>query len=140
MSSAFEVVAEPSRRRILELLRDGERPVNDLVDERFDLLLAVCALGGCGKRPEAAVTPVEQKLIDGLTRDQFVRVESITREEDGWLSIRTGQGSTTVYYRLMPAADGQTELVARRVDEAQELPVVWTVGIGTGPEPRGLAR
>lgn len=33
MTSAFEVVAEPSRRRILELLRDDDRPVNDLVVE-----------------------------------------------------------------------------------------------------------
>jgi DNA-binding transcriptional ArsR family regulator len=29
---AFEVLAEPSRRRILELLRDGECAVGDLVD------------------------------------------------------------------------------------------------------------
>ncbi len=29
--SVFEVLAEPRRRQILELLRDGERPVNDLV-------------------------------------------------------------------------------------------------------------
>ena len=33
MIDAFEVVAEPSRRRILELLRDDARPVNDLVVE-----------------------------------------------------------------------------------------------------------
>ena len=33
MSTAFEVVAEPHRRRILELLRARERPVGDLVDE-----------------------------------------------------------------------------------------------------------
>lgn len=33
MTSTFEVVAEPNRRRILELLRLGERAVNDLVDE-----------------------------------------------------------------------------------------------------------
>jgi len=33
VSNAFEVVAEPSRRRILELLRVDDRPVNDLVDE-----------------------------------------------------------------------------------------------------------
>jgi DNA-binding transcriptional ArsR family regulator len=32
MSNAFDVIAEPSRRRILEVLRSGERPVNDLVD------------------------------------------------------------------------------------------------------------
>jgi DNA-binding transcriptional ArsR family regulator len=28
----FEVMAEPTRRRILELLLDGDRPVGDLVD------------------------------------------------------------------------------------------------------------
>ncbi len=28
----FVVLSEPSRRRILDLLRDGERPVGDLVD------------------------------------------------------------------------------------------------------------
>jgi DNA-binding transcriptional ArsR family regulator len=28
----FEVLAEPSRRRILDLLRDGEQPVGQLVD------------------------------------------------------------------------------------------------------------
>jgi DNA-binding transcriptional ArsR family regulator len=33
MSNAFEVIAEPSRRRILELLRADDRPVNDLVVE-----------------------------------------------------------------------------------------------------------
>jgi len=32
MAVAFEVVAEPNRRRILDLLRDAERPVGDLVD------------------------------------------------------------------------------------------------------------
>lgn len=29
--AAIEVLAEPSRRRILDLLRDGERPVGELV-------------------------------------------------------------------------------------------------------------
>jgi len=28
----FELLAEPTRRRILDLLRDGERPVGELVD------------------------------------------------------------------------------------------------------------
>jgi DNA-binding transcriptional ArsR family regulator len=30
--AAFELLAEPNRRRILDLLRDGERPVGELVD------------------------------------------------------------------------------------------------------------
>lgn len=32
MATAFEVVAEPNRRRILDLLAAGERPVGDLVE------------------------------------------------------------------------------------------------------------
>ncbi|MFD7655133.1 ArsR/SmtB family transcription factor [Actinosynnema sp. NPDC059797] len=32
MASTFAVLADPQRRRILDALRDGERPVNDLVD------------------------------------------------------------------------------------------------------------
>jgi DNA-binding transcriptional ArsR family regulator len=31
--AVFEVLAEPNRRRILDLLRAGERPVGDLVEE-----------------------------------------------------------------------------------------------------------
>lgn len=31
MASTFAVLADPSRREILDLLRSGERPVNDLV-------------------------------------------------------------------------------------------------------------
>jgi DNA-binding transcriptional ArsR family regulator len=30
--ATFELLAEPNRRRILDLLRDGERPVGELVD------------------------------------------------------------------------------------------------------------
>lgn len=33
MAAPFEVLAEPNRRRILDLLRVAERPVGDLVDE-----------------------------------------------------------------------------------------------------------
>ena len=33
MALAFEVLGEPARRRILDLLRDGERPVGDLVED-----------------------------------------------------------------------------------------------------------
>ncbi|WP_432940037.1 ArsR/SmtB family transcription factor [Kribbella sp. CA-253562] len=32
MATTFEVLAEPRRREILDLLRDGERPVGELVD------------------------------------------------------------------------------------------------------------
>jgi DNA-binding transcriptional ArsR family regulator len=32
-TSTFELVAEPTRRQILDLLRDGERPVGELVEQ-----------------------------------------------------------------------------------------------------------
>lgn len=32
MDIVFETLAEPNRRRILDLLREGERPAGDLVD------------------------------------------------------------------------------------------------------------
>ncbi|MCE6994076.1 metalloregulator ArsR/SmtB family transcription factor [Saccharothrix sp. S26] len=32
MASTFAVLADPQRRRILDVLREGERPVGDLVD------------------------------------------------------------------------------------------------------------
>ena len=32
-TTAFDVLAEPNRRRILDSLRDGERPVGELVQE-----------------------------------------------------------------------------------------------------------
>jgi DNA-binding transcriptional ArsR family regulator len=32
MAATFEVLAEPNRRHILDLLRDAERPVGDLVE------------------------------------------------------------------------------------------------------------
>jgi DNA-binding transcriptional ArsR family regulator len=32
VTSTFEVLAEPTRRRILDLLREDERPVGELVD------------------------------------------------------------------------------------------------------------
>ena len=103
-------------------------------------LAPALGLGGCSSRVAPKLTAPEQQLLESLTRDPFVRVEAITREEDGFLTVHTGQGSTDAYYRFMPAGDGKEDLVARRVDEAQELPVVWADGIGTGPEPRGLAR
>ena len=33
MVAAFEIVAEPNRRRILDMLRTGERPVTELVEQ-----------------------------------------------------------------------------------------------------------
>ena len=105
---------------------------------RVALLIPGLLLTGCAHRPPAVPTPAERLLLDGLTRDPFVQVDNMVREEDGYLSVRTRQGNVIASYRFMPADDSVSTLVIRRIDERQELPVVWTPGVGTGPEPRGL--
>ena len=52
----FQTLADPSRRRIVELLQRGERPVNALVDE--------------GDRPQSGVS----RHLRNLTEAGFVRV------------------------------------------------------------------
>ena len=103
--------------------------------------LALVCSAGCMERKVEKPTAAEQQLIVQLTRDPFVRVESLLREEDGWLTVRTAQGSEVILYRLMPANDGGGPLTIRRVDSDQVLPVAWSDDerLGTGPQPRGLA-
>ena len=70
MATAFDVLAEPARRRILDLLRDEPRLVGDLV-ERLGLsqpgtskhlrVLREAGLGGCGRRRSGAGTSCAPK-------------------------------------------------------------------------------
>lgn len=79
-TTAFEAVAEPTRRRILDLLRDGERPVGQLVRELrlpqpavSKHLKALRAAGLVHVRPEAQ------------RRYYRLRVEPLL-ELDAWLA------------------------------------------------------
>lgn len=80
MATVYDVLAEPTRRRILDLLLEGERPVGELVE-----LLAVAqpnvskhlrALGDAGL---VRVRP------DGQRRFYALRPEPL-RELDAWLA------------------------------------------------------
>ena len=80
MASIFEVLAEPSRREILDLLRTGERPVGDLV-ERLRLTQPTVSkhlkvLRGAG------LVEVRQ---DAQRRWYRLRLEPLT-ELDAWLA------------------------------------------------------
>jgi DNA-binding transcriptional ArsR family regulator len=76
----FEVLAEPNRRRILDLLRDGDRSVGDLVGE-----LAI-SQPGVSKHlrvlREAGLVDVK---IDAQRRVYRLRAEPL-REVDEWLA------------------------------------------------------
>ena len=80
MVSTFEVLAEPTRRRILDLLREEERPVNDLV-ARLEL-----SQPGVSKHlkvlREAGLVEVRQ---DAQRRLYRVRAEPLAEIEE-WLA------------------------------------------------------
>ena len=79
MLSAFSVLAEPSRRRILDILRDGEQPVNVLVAALSASQPAVSkhlrVLRDAG---------VVESRVDAQRRLYRVRHEGL-REVDAWL-------------------------------------------------------
>jgi DNA-binding transcriptional ArsR family regulator len=79
VASAFEVLAEPRRREILDLLRQGERPVGDLVD-RLNLTQPTVSKHLKVLR-EAGLVRVRQ---DAQRRLYRLRLEPLV-ELDAWL-------------------------------------------------------
>ena len=80
MSTAFAVLAEPHRRRILDLLREGERPVGQLV-AALDLAQPAVSKHLRVLR-EAGVVDVR---VDAQRRLYRLRPEPL-RELDAWLA------------------------------------------------------
>ncbi|MDC3962426.1 ArsR/SmtB family transcription factor [Polyangium jinanense] len=80
MLSAFEVVAEPNRRRILDLLREGRRPVGELSD-RLGLTQPTVSKH-LRVLKEARLVDVEQ---DAQRRLYGLRPEPLV-ELDAWLA------------------------------------------------------
>lgn len=80
MASTFEVLAEPRRREILDLLRAGERPVGELV-ERLTLTQPAVSKHLKVLR-EAGLVEVRQ---DAQRRWYRVRLEPLV-EIDNWLA------------------------------------------------------
>ena len=79
MASTYEALAEPRRREILDLLRDGERPVGELVDR---LTLSQPAVSKHLKvLREAGLVVVRQ---DAQRRWYRLRLEPLA-EVDAWL-------------------------------------------------------
>jgi hypothetical protein len=83
----------------------------------------LAVLAGCAPRPEVVVSPEERLLLDHLTRDRFVVIERLDRDEDDRLVIRTQQGVQVRRYRIQPdIALGGRLRIHRLVDDAL-LPV-----------------
>ena len=102
MISTFDVLAEPTRRRILDLIRDDERPVNELV-ARLDI-----SQPGVSKHlrvlREAGLVEVR---TDAQRRLYRVRPEPLA-EIDAWLAP----------YRRLWA--NRLDALERHLDETEE--------------------
>jgi hypothetical protein len=104
--------------------------------------LAAAALAavlvGCSQRETEPlqVTEEEQAMLTHLTRDSFVRVTGLQRNDEGRLVVTTQQGNTTVRYQFAPENAASKQLRIRRMAEEFELKVGASDQLGTGPEPR----
>jgi DNA-binding transcriptional ArsR family regulator len=78
--TTFQVLAEPSRQAILELLRDGERPVGELVDQ-LDLSQPAVSKHLRVLRDAGMV----QARVDAQRRLYRIRPEPLA-ELDAWLA------------------------------------------------------
>ena len=76
----FEVLADPTRRRILDLLLEGERPVGDLV-----ALLGVAQPSVSKHLRMLGEAELVRARVDGPRRIYAVDVEPL-RELDAWLA------------------------------------------------------
>ena len=80
MTNAFAVLAEPNRRRILDLLRERERPVGELVG-----VLAVSQPAVSKHLRVMRDAGVVEARVDAQRRLYRVRPEPL-REIDAWLA------------------------------------------------------
>jgi DNA-binding transcriptional ArsR family regulator len=102
--SAFAVLAEPNRRRILDLLRQGERPVGEIVDA-----LSVSQPAVSKHLRVLRDAGVVESRVDAQRRLYRVRPEPL-RDIDAWLAP----------YRAMWS--GSLDALERHLDEMEEEP------------------
>jgi DNA-binding transcriptional ArsR family regulator len=88
MTATFEVLAEDSRRRILDLLVEGERPVGDLVG-----LLSLSQPAVSKHLKALREAGLVESRVDAQRRIYRVRPEPL-REVDEWLAPYRRQWAT----------------------------------------------
>ncbi len=84
------------------------------------LLLPLLLLAGCAAdRTPPTPTANEQRLIEHISRDPFVVIERLERDESGRLVVATTQGSVVRRYRLeADVGQGGRLRIHRLQDEA----------------------
>ena len=132
-SDAFNAVAEPRRRQILDLLARGERPVNDIVaalglaqpqvSKHLRVLseVGLVSVRGSGQQRLYKLNADRLKPIHDWVKsfEQFW-TESLDRLDDYLKELRRGRRSMAV--RSEPAVSSDREIVVTRVlDAPREL-------------------
>lgn len=106
---------------------------------RAFLSLAVIALltSGCtgDSRAEAPPTQEEQVLIGQITRDPYMEIIELERNDLDQLVVTTRQGSQRVRYVLKPSNPGEMALNVHRINDRSMLEVSESDQLGTGPQP-----
>jgi hypothetical protein len=109
---------------------------------RAAVLCAVLLLAGCGVPSTRGVqtTPAELQLLEYLTRDPYVQVTHLERDDDGHLLIVTQQGNGRRRFLIAPDAPTSDRLRLRPLRDACTLDTADNDTPGGGPPPRGLVR
>jgi hypothetical protein len=91
---------------------------------------------GCtGDRAEAPPTAEEQILLGQITRDRFVKIIALDRNDLEQLVVTTQQGSLNVRYVLKPSRPGDVNLLIYKLNDRSVLAVEESDQLGTGPQP-----
>ncbi len=88
-------------------------------------LSAMLLLTACGGQPRAEDQPTteEQAVMARLTRDPYIDIIGTERRDNGWLLVKTSQGSTTVNYIIRPEKTGEKTLNVYHLQDTTRLSV-----------------
>ncbi|MBA3698815.1 MAG: hypothetical protein H0W78_08170 [Planctomycetes bacterium] len=102
------------------------------------LLLAVVALlaSGCTTSTRADTVPSseEQVLLGQITRDPYIEIVDLERNDLEHLVVTTRQGSQRVRYVLKPSNPGEMALNVHRINDRSLLEISESDQLGTGPQ------
>lgn len=103
------------------------------------MLFAVVTLlaSGCTTSTRADIVPTseEQVLLGRITRDPYIEIVELERNDLEQLVVTTSQGSQRVRYVLKPSNPGEMALNVHRINDRSMLEVSESDQLGTGPQP-----
>src|SRR5438309_2884092 len=111
MADAFQILGDPTRRRLVEALRDGERSVSDLV--------AMVDIGQSGVSRQLAILQDAQFVVvrpEGRRRIYSLRPEPF-RDLDDWM-----RGYRHVWEARLDRFEAELERRQRRRKQTKEEP------------------